>query len=163
MKLAAFLLGAAVLLPVSFAHAQAPLRCTVRSVHDGDSMRVQCPGQRRSIAVRMHQIDAPELDQAHGVEARSHLRKLCRIGSTATIHTQGHDQYDRLLGDVYCKGVSVNEAMVASGSAWVYNRYVEDRGLYRLQDRAREHKQGLWADRDPEAPWQWRYKQRRND
>lgn len=138
----------------------ATLECTVRSVHDGDSLRVQCPGERGTIPVRMRQIDAPELDQAHGTRARDHLRKLCPAGSKVLIHTEGHDQYDRLLGDLQCQGKDINEEMVSSGSAWVYNRYVEDRDLYPLQDEAREQKRGLWAGHNPEAPWRWRYEQR---
>lgn len=140
--------------------AETELRCVVRSVHDGDSMRVQCPGERRTIAVRMHQIDAPELEQPYGKDARNHLRRLCRVGSTATIYTQGRDQYGRLLGDVHCAGKSVNEEMVGSGSAWIYDRYVEDRSLYRLQDRARANRRGLWAAQNPRAPWRWRYEHR---
>ena len=155
-----FLLATAAWLAIPAVHADTELKCTIRSVHDGDSMRVQCPGERRSIPVRMRQIDAPELDQAHGTRARDHLRKLCRLGSTATIHTQGRDQYGRVLGDVYCDDKSVNEEMVASGSAWIYDRYVEDRSLYRLQDQARAKKRGLWADKNPQAPWRWRYQQR---
>lgn len=157
----ALLLAVVAALSAPVALAEAPLQCTVRSVHDGDSMRVQCPGKRGTVAVRMHQIDAPELEQAHGVAARDQLRQLCRVGSTATIHTQGRDQYGRLLGDVCCGDTSVNEAMVASGAAWVYNRYVVDRRLYQLQDAARAARRGLWAGRSPQAPWRWRYENRR--
>lgn len=126
-------------------------------------MRVRCPGDRHTTAVRMQQIDAPELEQAYGTRARDHLRQLCRVGSVATIETQGHDQYGRLLGDVYCAGKSVNEEMVASGSAWIYDRYVQDRSLYKLQDKARTDERGLWAGHKPQAPWRWRYQQRNGD
>lgn len=123
-------------------------------------MRVQCPDERRTTAVRMHQIDAPELQQTHGIQSRNILRKLCRKNSTAVIRTQGRDQYGRLLGDVSCEGKSVNKEMVAAGAAWVYDRHVEDRSLYRLQNEARARAQGLWADPDAQAPWQWRYEDR---
>ena len=156
---AALLLALAGLAPAT-APAQEPLNCTVRSVHDGDSMRVQCPGQRGTIAVRMEQIDAPELDQAYGLRARDHLRELCRVGRPAVIHSQGRDQYGRLLGNVYCGGKSVNEEMVSAGAAWPYRRYVTDDNLFTLQDQARTAKRGLWAGRSPQAPWQWRYEQR---
>src|SRR5690606_25887832 len=139
--------------------AETELRCVVRSVHDGDSMRVQCPGERRTIAVRMHQIDAPELEQPYGKDARNHLRRLCRVGSTATIYTQGRDQYGRLLGDVYCAGKSVNEEMVSSGSAWIYDRYVEYRSLYRLQDPARPDRRWYWTPQNPRARSRSRYEQ----
>ncbi len=149
--------------PTSIALADSTLKCTVRSVHDGDSMRVQCPGQRRTTPVRMEQIDAPEIDQAYGTRARDRLRALCKVGSTAVIRTQGRDQYGRMLGNVYCGEKSVNEEMVASGAAWPYDRYVKDRSLYALKDEARRQKRGLWAGSDPEPPWRWRYRQRTTD
>lgn len=156
------LLTLATYLPAMAVHGtEAPLQCTVRSIHDGDSMRVQCPGQHRSIAVRMEQIDAPELDQAYGRKARDHLRQICPRGSIATLHSEGRDQYGRLLANVYCDGTSVNESMVSSGAAWAYRRYVKDQNLNRLQQQAQRDRRGLWAGKNPQPPWQWRY-QRHN-
>ena len=40
--------------------------------------------------------------------------------------------------------------------AWVFDRYVKDRSLYRLQDAARSARLGLWVDGRPMAPWEWR-------
>ena len=81
-------------------------------------------------------------------------------GATVIIQSPGHDQYDRLLGDAWCDGRNVNEEMVAAGAAWPYERYVEDRRLFRLQDQARERKVGLWAAKAPQKPWVWRAEQR---
>lgn len=143
------------------AHAQ--LRCTVSSVHDGDSMRVRCPGERGSVALRMRQIDAPELEQAYGIFARDHLRKFCPPGSVATIRSDGRDQYGRLLGDVDCHGESVNALMVGAGAAWVYDRYAQDRQLYVVQERARQARVGLWSQAAPQPPWRWRQQQPRRN
>lgn len=142
------------------ARAEAPLQCRVSTVHDGDSMRVRCPGERQTVRVRMHQIDAPELDQSYGTRSRDHLRELCRNGALAIIHPQGRDQYGRVLGDIFCGNRNVNEEMVASGSAWVYDRHAKDRGLYKLQAAARAERRGLWAAADPIPPWRWRHRQR---
>lgn len=159
----AALLATGLLVSIPAAYASKEMQCTVNSVHDGDSMRVLCPAERGSLRVRMEQIDAPELEQAHGLRSRDHLRKLCRVGSTVIIRTQGSDQYGRLLGDVYCDGKSVNQEMVAAGAAWVYNKYVKDRTLYQAQDAAKREKRGLWAGKQPQAPWQWRYEQRQRN
>lgn len=136
------------------------MHCTVSSVHDGDSLRVRCPGSQRSIRIRMEQIDAPELEQAHGKHSRDYLRRLCRVGTDVIVRPTGKDQYGRLLGNVYCGGKSVNEEMVGSGSAWVYKRYARDQKLYRLQNEARTQRRGLWAGARPTEPWRWRYEQR---
>jgi endonuclease YncB( thermonuclease family) len=40
--------------------------------------------------------------------------------------------------------------------AGVFDRYVTDRSLYRLQDEAKAGRVGLWVDPDPLPPWEWR-------
>ena len=135
------------------------LECRVVSVHDGDSMRVRCPQQRQSLRVRMHQIDAPELEQPYGAQSRDQLKALCPANSRARIHVQGTDQYGRLLGDVYCRGKNLNHQMVASGAAWAYRRYVTDTELPRLQRRAEQARRGRWGESNPIQPWRWRYEQ----
>lgn len=148
--------GALAALPVRAETTATDLLCKVSSVHDGDSMRVRCPGDRKTIPVRMDQIDAPELDQAHGIKSRDYLRSICPVGATARIQQPDRDQYNRMLGKVYCNDIEVNAAMVKSGSAWVYNRYVIDKSLYDLQDQARDQGLGLWANRQALAPWKFR-------
>ena len=136
--------------------------CKVTSIHDGDSMRVRCPGYKDTLRIRLDQIDAPELDQAHGIKSRNHLRSMCPIGKTALVQDLGRDDYDRVLGRVFCNDVDINAAMIASGSAWVYDYHATDKSLSSLQDRARSTKQGLWAaQKKPVPPWDFRYQQRR--
>lgn len=143
--------------------AEKSLQCRVRSVHDGDSLRVQCPGRRATTELRLRQIDAPELGQPYGTQARDRLRRLCPADSAITIRHPGRDQYGRMLGDVYCDARDVNEEMVASGAAWPYDRHVEDRKLFWLKEQARSARRGLWANDEPVPPWRWRYHQRQGD
>lgn len=136
--------------------------CRVTSIHDGDSMRVRCPGFKDTLRIRLDQIDAPELDQAHGVKSRDFLRSMCPVGREAVVHDLGPDTYNRRLGRVYCNDVDANAAMVESGAAWVYDYHATDKSLYPLQDAARSQRRGLWGDRkNPVAPWDFRYRQRR--
>lgn len=136
--------------------------CKVTSIHDGDSMRVRCPGYQDTLRIRLDQIDAPELDQAHGIESRDFLRTLCPVGHSAVIHDLGPDNYNRHLGRVFCNDVDVNAAMIDSGSAWVYDYHATDKSLSSLQNSARSAKRGLWsASKKPVPPWDFRYRQRR--
>lgn len=136
--------------------------CRVTSVHDGDSMRVRCPGFKDTLRIRLDQIDAPELDQAHGTRSRDRLRAMCPKGKPAVVHDLGADTYDRRLGRVFCNDVDVNAAMVKEGAAWVYDYHASDKSLHRLQDDARARKKGLWAGpKQPVAPWDFRHRQRR--
>lgn len=147
----------------SAAMAGAEVRtCKVTSIHDGDSMRVRCPGYNDTLRIRLDQIDAPELDQDHGKKSRDHLRSLCPIGKTAIVHDLGRDNYNRRLGRLFCNDVDVNAAMIESGSAWVYDYHATDKNLSSLQDKARSAKRGLWSARKkPVPPWDFRYQQRR--
>jgi|SRR5690625_2214044 len=138
--------------------------CTVSSVHDGDSMRARCPGFRGTVRIRLHQIDAPELDQPHGTQSRERLRSMCRKDQTVIVRDYGADGYGRIIGRVYCDGVDVNAAMVEAGAAWVYDHHATDKQLYILQDQARDMKRGLWSTaKEPVAPWDHRYGQRQQE
>jgi endonuclease YncB( thermonuclease family) len=41
------------------------------------------------------------------------------------------------LGLLLCNGTDSSAEQVRTGMAWVFDRYVTDRGLYALQDEAR--------------------------
>lgn len=136
--------------------------CKVTSVHDGDSMRVRCPGFQKTLPIRLDQIDAPELDQAYGIASRDHLRSICPVGKDVIVHDLGPDKYKRRLGRVFCNGVDANAAMIESGSAWVYDYYVTERSLYSLQNSAKAEKRGLWASpKPPVKPWDFRKQNRK--
>lgn len=136
------------------------LDCEVSHVHDGDTLRAQCPDSKKAARVRIRQIDAPELDQKYGIASRDTLRKICRKGDPVRLHVSSVDQYDRLLADVHCNGTDVATAMVSAGAAWVYEQYVEDRALTQSQKQARQARKGLWQDNDAVAPWVFRRNQR---
>ncbi|WP_124081822.1 thermonuclease family protein [Pigmentiphaga humi] len=144
---------AATVLP-TLAQAQT---CTVANVHDGDTMRLRCPGQQKTIPVRLERIDAPELRQAGGIASRDFLRALCPIGGPVTLTVYGRDRYRRTLGDVDCGKGSAQEAMLQSGNAWVYMlKFTADRRLMAIQRAAQIKKTGLWARPGPLPPWEWR-------
>ena len=40
--------------------------------------------------------------------------------------------------------------------AWVYRKYTNDKALYELESKAKKEKLGLWLDKKPIPPWEWR-------
>jgi endonuclease YncB( thermonuclease family) len=60
------------------------------------------------------------------------------------------------VAHVICDGTNASTEQIRVGMAWVFDRYVTDHGLYAVQDVARTEWRGLWADREPVAPWEWR-------
>jgi endonuclease YncB( thermonuclease family) len=122
-------------------------------IQDGDTLTVQV--SRKQIKVRLTEIDAPERKQAFGTRSRQSLADLC-AGKEARIADQGKDRYGRTLDRVYCADVDANAEQVRRGMAWVFDRYVTDRGLYPIQEEARAARRGLWHDQNPVPPWEWR-------
>jgi endonuclease YncB( thermonuclease family) len=125
----------------------------VTAVSDGDTLRVLVG--REQVRVRLMEIDAPEKRQAFGHGSQQSLASLC-FGKDATIDARGRDRYGRTLARATCAGVDVNAEQVRRGMAWVYDKYVTDRSLYRIQEEARAARRGLWEDAAPVAPWDYR-------
>jgi endonuclease YncB( thermonuclease family) len=57
---------------------------------------------------------------------------------------------------VICAGTDANAAMVRSGMAWAYSRYLTDPQIRAMEIVARREHAGLWGAEDPVAPWKWR-------
>jgi endonuclease YncB( thermonuclease family) len=54
-------------------------------------------------------------------------------------------------------GRNLNQELVPAGLAWWYERYARRETVLRdLEQEARDAKRGLWSDRNPVAPWDWR-------
>lgn len=125
----------------------------VVDVSDGDTITVL--KDREQVKVRLVEIDAPEKGQAFGNRSKQALSELVR-GKQVEIRERGTDRYGRTLGRVYQSGVDVNAEMVRRGMVWVYVKYAKDQGFYQIETEAREQRRGLWADKDPVPPWEWR-------
>ena len=68
------------------------------------------------------------------------------------------DRYGRLIVELFTEdNKRINAAMICSGAAWWCEYYAPDRPQFKqCQEDAQRNKHGLWAGRDPVAPWEWR-------
>ena len=66
------------------------------------------------------------------------------------------DRYGRPLGWVYYENTNLNKELLKAGLAWHFRRYSKDKELQALEDQARAEKLGLWQDKNPIPPWDWR-------
>ncbi len=125
----------------------------VIAVMDGDTVMVLRDGQK--LKVRLANIDAPEKDQAFGKQSRDSLLEM--VGKKQVqIDSQAVDQYGRIVGLLSVDGTNVNQEQVKRGMAWEYSHYHSDKTYIALQDRAQQAHRGLWAQANPQPPWQWR-------
>ena len=139
------------------------LLCWVLTVSDGDSLKVRCqqaPGTR-TLALRVAEIDAPELRQAYGRRSRQALATLCQRRNVR-VEIKEQDAYGRSVARVHCRGVDVAQAQVRAGMAWVAPGFARgDRGLQALERQARQSRAGLWSQKRPTPPWVYRHRRSR--
>jgi len=144
------MLPAAVALLVSVPAAAArprepavPLQGVVQRVMDGDSLWFTPAGQA-AVEVRLADMDAPELCQQHGREAKAALAALV-LNKPAELRGVARDQHGRLVARMAVDGVDVATRMVEEGQAWSA-RQRNDRGPLMKQERmARALARGLHA------------------
>jgi endonuclease YncB( thermonuclease family) len=151
-------LGLVLLAPVPSQSAQATGR--VVGVIDGDTLDI-LTASFEMLRVRLSGIDAPELGQAFGRNAKAALSSLVFARSVA-IEWRKRDRYDRVVAKVMLEGRDIALEMLALGMAWHYTRFeaeqpAADRREYAdAQTRARVARRGLWADAAPVPPWDYR-------
>lgn len=160
--LAAALLGPLAATPA--AGMPEPIAVEVLQVVDGDSLVVLDPTGRR-LDVRLHGIDAPERGQPFADVSRRHLRDTLR-GRSVHLLPAGTDRFGRLVATVLADDTDAGEAQIGAGLAWVFRRFAGSLPQHRrtayeaAEAEARTERRGLWGDRAPLAPWDYRAAQR---
>jgi endonuclease YncB( thermonuclease family) len=134
--------------------APAAIEGRVAKVIDGDTLQLQ-QADGRLIDVALAGIDAPELCQPWGGDARDALKEWVQ-GQPVTFRPSGKDERGRTLGALFVDGVELNRRMVEEGHAWS-QRVKWDRGPYVKQERmARSLGRGLHGTPGAQAPADFR-------
>lgn len=132
----------------------------VVNVTDGDTVTV-LDAAKVQHKVRLAGIDAPEKSQAFGQRSRESLEELV-ADKTVIVETYKKDRYGRSIGKVLVNGRDMNIEQIRHGLAWFYRQYEvelspDDRQSYdRAESEAKDYKKGLWSDRNPVSPWEFR-------
>ena len=147
----------------------AALEGRVIHIADGDTLTV-LDARQQSHKVRLAGIDAPERGQPFGRRAAEALGRLV-ANRTVTVDGGKTDRYRRRVGIVRVApagcpdctpSIDVGLALIGAGLAWHYRSYereqsATDRAQYQAAEAgARGRHDGLWADRTPTPPWDWR-------
>ena len=129
-------------------------------VADGDTITV-LDAQMRQHKIRLAGIDAPEKAQAFGRRSQESLAELV-ANRSVIVETHKRDRYGRSVGKVLVEGRDINVEQIRRGLAWFYRQYerelsVRDQQSYaRAEEEARSFRAGLWADKQPISPWEFR-------
>ena len=122
---------------------------------DGDSILVKVDRNKENL--RLYGIDAPEIGQEFGTEARDFVRERT-AGRAVTVERLGSDRFGRDVAIVRLPdGRSLNAELVRHGYAWWSRRHAPDNlELADAEREARSQKRGLWHQAEPVPPWVWR-------
>jgi endonuclease YncB( thermonuclease family) len=144
-----------------------------RVVHVADGDTVTLLVERQQIRIRLAGIDAPEKAQAFGQRSKEHLASLV-AGKDVDADCGKTDRYGRqickiLVGSPGCAdGKACQDAnleQLKAGMAWHYKQYAmeqspADRAAYSAaEENAHAARMGLWAEKLPVPPWEWRHRQ----
>ncbi|MEQ1877703.1 MAG: thermonuclease family protein, partial [Bdellovibrionia bacterium] len=131
-----------------------PIQSTkVVGVVDGDTLDVLYKGHVRR--VRLAEIDSPEKGQAFGKRAKQYLANRVH-GKTIQLNIDRKDKYGRYISWISLGGKSINREMISKGYAWAYRQYLTEYDLLSIEAQARESHTGLWAQKNPTPPWNYR-------
>jgi micrococcal nuclease len=131
----------------------------VVSIADGDTFTLLTPDNKQ-VKVRLHGVDCPERAQDFGQVARQKLSDLV-FNQPVKLEVMDTDRYGRTVAIVYTQnGTCINEELLKNGLAWHYKEYDDNADWTRLEQQARKAKVGLWSQRRPVAPWNWRKEKR---
>ncbi len=151
--------GAALFLQLVLLQAGAGWAWTgkVIGIADGDTITILRDGHGQ-VKIRLYGIDAPESGQSFGKASKQNLSSMVH-GQSVQVEAMDTDRYGRTVARIFVDGEDVNAAQLRSGHAWLYRQYCKGWvcGEWAgLEAEARSTGAGLWADKDPTPPWQWR-------
>jgi hypothetical protein len=123
----------------------------VVGISDGDTLTARCgsPSSYEQVKVRLAAIDAPESHQSYGQRSKQALSSLCYM-EQARISPRNLDRYGLTVGSVRWRGEDAGPS--PSG------RRVDPGST--SSTRPGTTVLGLWADRERQAPSEWRKAQR---
>lgn len=116
----------------------------VKRVVDGDTFVTES-GER----VRLIGINAPEMKDFYGVEAKEHLAELIEgrdVELTRDHKSKDRDRYSRLLRYVVLGGVDINEQMIREGYAFALLKFRFDHAAAYTdaETEAKDQLLGIW-------------------
>ena len=137
--------------------AAEPWPAVVTYVVDGDSIWVRSVEGRARVKLRLLGIDAPEVCQSQGAQARAALQKLA-LNQPVRVTVRARDRYGRALATVQraADGLDLSQAMVAAGWAWA-DRFGGHHAAYEpAETAARQAQRGVFGQAAAELPADFR-------
>jgi endonuclease YncB( thermonuclease family) len=139
-------------------------RGQVVGIADGDTITI-LDSAKRQHKIRLSGIDAPESHQPFGQRSKANLSALV-FNREVVAECGKTDKYNRQICKVLVGDADANLEQVKAGMAWWYRHYSNeqsprDREVYEAEElNAKIRRLGLWVDKAPVPPWEWRHRGR---
>lgn len=158
LSIVAMLLLVPLILP-STARSDDLITARVIGVADGDNIIVLAASGKR-IIIQLGGIDSPEIGQAFAQEALQFTIDHC-LDTNIKYRIFGIDIYNRIIATVYLgDDRELNLEILKAGFAWYDKRHTKRQEYADAENHARRAGIGLWADKNPTPPWEWRRERR---
>lgn len=132
-------------------------------VSDGDTIRIEDRAGKEH-EIRLYGIDTPETKQSFGNTAKRFTRNHTH-NESVKVEVYDRDRYGRTVGVVLVGTMNINRSLIENGLAWQYSSYCQEsfcNDWKNLEKKAKQEKIGLWQEKDPTPPWQWRKERKEN-
>lgn len=126
----------------------------VVAILDGDTI-IALSSSHQQTRCRLYGIDAPEKSQPYGNRSKQSLSDLI-YRKQVDVEAMGSDKYGRTICRISVGGYDINRAQIERGMAWAYRRYTTDPTYLAAERSARAAARGLWQDKEPVPPWEYR-------
>lgn len=118
---------------------------------DGDTFETET-GEK----VRLIGINAPEITDIFGEEAKTHLAQIIEgqtVDLVADNTSNDRDRYNRLLRYVILNGIDINKKMLLDGYAFAYLKYHFDKEseYKQAQLEANKNTNGIWGNSNKQS------------
>lgn len=134
------------------------LKGTIIHVSDGDTVTLlESSGRKHKI--RLNGIDAPEIGQPYGEEAKAYVERMV-LHQSVEVLVAGTDQYKRILGEVYAGATNINEELLKQGLAWQYH-FNKNSHYVDLVRTAKHKRLNIWSKSNSIDPYEWRKRNNR--
>ncbi len=128
-------------------------------VIDGDTICVRDSANGLH-KIRLALVDAPELAQPYGQQAREYLAQQL-LQQRVDLSLKCIDKYNREVCLVHLGGEDISLKLLAAGLAMHYHLPLDACSAADAAERAaKKQRIGLWAQACPEPPWRYRHRQK---
>ena len=127
----------------------------VIGVKDGDTV-VVIDAANNQTTLRLAEVDCPEKKQAFGTKAKQFTSDQVYLKEIKYMVTDT-DRYGRSIAKIYYDDNKYLSAeIIKNGFGWQYKQYSTSKNLANFEQEARTNKRGLWIDKDPIYPSDFR-------